>query len=465
MKVSRWLYQAVFMISDLVLGFSVALLAFIIRHDLLPLTNSYMPVMRQWQPIRDLDFYLPVFMVMGLLLILVLYFKGIFAFGRVIHIKNELVVMAKNVSLAMVIILIVSFFLRRKGDWARGLILLTWGLLIIALTLWHVILYRLFHKRIEKGKYNALVVGGVKEAGYVKRVLEKYMHLPFRYIGVVNNSRIPGANNLNYLGKVTEVDAVVRRHNIEYVFLALPSGQKSLIHDIISYCEDRRIKIRIMSDAFHNIASRSTFSTINRLLFFDLGEIYYSTGYSVFRRFVEYPLAVFLFLWVLPFCALIAALIKLDSKGPVFFTQERVGFRGEIFTIFKFRTMVSKTNPYARTVRDTGDARVTPLGRFLRRTSLDEFPQFLNVLRGDMSLIGPRPEMPFLVEKYSAVERRRLLLKPGLTGLWQVCGRSNKPLDQNVKYDLYYLRKKSICLDLWIMIMTLPTVLFGRGAY
>jgi lipopolysaccharide/colanic/teichoic acid biosynthesis glycosyltransferase len=163
--------------------------------------------------------------------------------------------------------------------------------------------------------------------------------------------------------------------------------------------------------------------------------------------------------------ALIAVAVKLESRGPVLFGQRRVGKDGRLFRVYKFRTMQARTPAYALAPRARADARVTQVGRLLRRWSLDELPQLWNVLTGDMSLVGPRPEMPFLVREYQPWQRRRLLVRPGITGLWQVVGRKELPLHRNVEYDLYYVRHRGWVLDATILLRTIPAVLFRRGAY
>ena len=158
-------------------------------------------------------------------------------------------------------------------------------------------------------------------------------------------------------------------------------------------------------------------------------------------------------LW--PFFIVFALLIKIDSKGPVFFKQERIGKDGKVFTIYKFRSMVSDAEPYQVNPLDPKDARITRFGRFLRKTSLDEIPQLINVLKGEMSLVGPRPEMPFIASGYTDIHRERLIILPGITGLWQLSGDRKKAIHDNMEYDLYYKNNMSFFLDLAILLETL----------
>jgi lipopolysaccharide/colanic/teichoic acid biosynthesis glycosyltransferase len=156
-----------------------------------------------------------------------------------------------------------------------------------------------------------------------------------------------------------------------------------------------------------------------------------------------------------PVFLVVSAAVKLDSKGPVFFRQKRVGIDGGLFEIFKFRSMTTESDPYAVNPTGANDARVTKVGKFLRKTSLDELPQLFNVLKGDMSFVGPRPEMPFIVESYSEIHRERLKALPGITGLWQLSGDREKAIHENMDYDLYYLKNRSFFLDVAILLETL----------
>ena len=157
----------------------------------------------------------------------------------------------------------------------------------------------------------------------------------------------------------------------------------------------------------------------------------------------------------------LALLIRLDSRGPVLFAHDRIGKNGQRFRIYKFRTLASDAKPYQRTPRHDHDARITRFGHFVRNHGLDELPQLLNVLKGDMSMVGPRPEMPFIVERYSEMERQRLSVMPGITGLWQVDAPHNVPIHEHLEYDLEYLERRSLRLDLSIMARTIP-ILFGK---
>lgn len=206
------------------------------------------------------------------------------------------------------------------------------------------------------------------------------------------------------------------------------------------------------------------------------------------KRAIDILFSLFVMSFGFPFFLLIATLIKLTSEGPVLFVQERIGKDKKPFKFYKFRTMIvdnsdARHRDFAENfirgnVRDEmdessgkplfklkGDPRVTSIGKFLRRTSLDELPQFYNVLRGEMTIVGPRPPLSYELDLYKEWHKGRLAVKPGLTGLWQVSGRSTVPFDEMVMLDLYYIENWSLLLDLKIILRTIPVMLFGSGGY
>jgi lipopolysaccharide/colanic/teichoic acid biosynthesis glycosyltransferase len=186
--------------------------------------------------------------------------------------------------------------------------------------------------------------------------------------------------------------------------------------------------------------------------------------YSAIKRACDIAAALVLSLLLLPIFVAIGLLIKLDSPGPVFFRQRRVGKNGREFQLWKFRSMKIEAQMYDVSPKADSDWRITRVGRLIRRVSIDELPQLLNVLRGEMSLVGPRPEMPFIANRYKKQERRRLTVKPGITGLWQVGPARGFPIHQNLQYDLHYIQHQNFVLDAAIILYTLVAVFRGVGA-
>jgi exopolysaccharide biosynthesis polyprenyl glycosylphosphotransferase len=194
------------------------------------------------------------------------------------------------------------------------------------------------------------------------------------------------------------------------------------------------------------------------------------------KRLMDILLAGFALLLAAPVMLMVAVMIKLESPGPVLFKQRRVGQGGKLFHIYKFRSMVVNAEALQSTVNKTtadgktlhkhkDDSRVTRIGKIIRKTSLDELPQLFNILLGDMSIVGPRPELPWLVEQYETWQRERFLVPQGLTGWWQVTGRSEKPCHLSTEDDLHYIHHYSLWLDIKIILMTIPAMLKGKGAF
>jgi lipopolysaccharide/colanic/teichoic acid biosynthesis glycosyltransferase len=194
---------------------------------------------------------------------------------------------------------------------------------------------------------------------------------------------------------------------------------------------------------------------LDGLLLSSVGKIDSRSGYELVKRILDAFLATVLLVLLAPLLIPIAVLVRYDSEGPCLFAQRRVGRDGRIFNLYKFRTMSVDAPAYDYCPKDSSDARITRIGRFLRRTSLDELPQLFNVLKGEMSLVGPRPEMPFIVDNYTPQHRQRLRVTPGLTGLWQLSGDRAYLIHENIEYDIYYIKNRNLFMDLAVLIHTL----------
>jgi lipopolysaccharide/colanic/teichoic acid biosynthesis glycosyltransferase len=186
--------------------------------------------------------------------------------------------------------------------------------------------------------------------------------------------------------------------------------------------------------------------------------------YAAAKRACDIAGSLVLLLLLLPVLVLVAALVRLDSPGSAIFRQRRIGKDGKEFLLWKFRSMYSDAPKYAPSPTSALDPRLTRIGRQIRRVSIDELPQLVNVLKGEMSLVGPRPEMPFIVDGYSSLERRRLAVKPGITGLWQVSPARAFPIHENLQYDLHYIHHRNLMLDGAILLRTIAAVVRGVGA-
>jgi exopolysaccharide biosynthesis polyprenyl glycosylphosphotransferase len=279
------------------------------------------------------------------------------------------------------------------------------------------------------------------------------------------------------LGYASDLPRLLQREVIDGVLFAAESRamDRKLFEELCIICEDSGVDVLLPVNPFPHLIAKCGLERME-----DISLLHFTTiSHNAVALFIKRALdAIGAFLGLLllaPFLLIVAALVKLTSPGPVFFTQERVGLRGRRFKLAKFRTMQADAEQKLEELREMNEAdgpvfkikndpRVTPLGRFLRRSSIDELPQLWNVLKGEMSLVGPRPPIPSEVVKYEIWQRRRLSMRPGLTCLWQVSGRSELGFDQWMKLDLQYIDNWSLGLDLLILLKTIPAVLTGKGA-
>jgi exopolysaccharide biosynthesis polyprenyl glycosylphosphotransferase len=248
------------------------------------------------------------------------------------------------------------------------------------------------------------------------------------------------------------------------------------IMSIVRECERRQVSARIVPDLFQMSLSQVDVDDLGGVPLVGVREVGFERGALLIKRGIDVVGAVVGLVLGAPLLALIGVAIRLDSPGPIVFRQTRVGTAGKTFEMYKFRSMREGAEAELEQLRELNEAdgpifkirddpRLTRVGRFLRRTSLDELPQFWNVLRGEMSLVGPRPPLPAEVTRYMEWHKKRLEVRPGMTALWQVSGRSTLSFDEGVLLDIYYIENWSLWLDFKILLRTIPQVLFGGGAY
>ncbi len=256
------------------------------------------------------------------------------------------------------------------------------------------------------------------------------------------------------LGTGADVPRLTKAHDIDEVYVAISNiGQEALIH-ILENLKANGISTCFVPKLYKLFLHQIRFSHVGSIPVVREEKGYFGP-YVYVKRYVDLVLAMAVLVVSLPLVGVAALLIKKDSSGPVFFTHERIGKNGKPFRLYKFRTMQEETSQYEVSPLSPDDPRITRIGRFLRKTSLDELPQIINVLKGEMSLVGPRPEMPFIVATYDDIHKARLAVLPGITGLWQLSADRRKPIHENMDYDLYYINKMSFSLDITILINTL----------
>jgi exopolysaccharide biosynthesis polyprenyl glycosylphosphotransferase len=389
---------------------------------------------------------------------------------------DEAARVASAVSVGMMGVLAATFFYR-QFSYSRLWILFAWTLSLL-LVLWARGVHRMVHRALRARGIDVrhvLIVGTGPEARALAALLRSRPEYGQRPVGFVDGDA-GEVDGLPVVGSPQDVLAAVRRTGAHRVIVALPAEARQTILQVAAACREASVPFAIVPDLYTLVASGAEVELLDRLPLLTLREDPLAGWGRRLKDALDVAGALVGLLVTLPLCAVIALLITLDSPGPVFYRHRRIGKGGVPFTAYKFRTMVADAEQrlardpnlrerFSRAYKLPDDPRVTRVGRWLRRTSLDELPQLLNVLRGEMSLVGPRPVVEEELARYGPWERRLLCVKPGLTGLWQVLRHHDLDYDRRVSLDLYYIDHWSVGLDLKILLRTLPSVIAGRGAY
>jgi exopolysaccharide biosynthesis polyprenyl glycosylphosphotransferase len=329
------------------------------------------------------------------------------------------------------------------------------------------------------GVGRVIIVGAGEVGRTVMRTIVARPELGYQVVGFVDDNAEKGRTDIGRfkaLGSTDNLVQLIEKEAVDEVVITLPWMYHRKIMGIVRECERQQVSAGIVPDLFQMSLSKVDVDDLGGVPLIGVREVGFGRGALLVRRAMDIMGASVGLVLGAPLLAVIALAIRLDSPGPILFRQMRVGSGGKLFEVYKFRSMCERAEAELEQLRDLNEAdgplfkiqddpRVTRVGRFLRHTSFDELPQFWNVLRGEMSLVGPRPALPDEVGRYSEWHKKRLEVRPGMTGLPQVSGRSLLSFDEMVLLDIYYIENWSLWLDVKILLRTLPKVLFGDGAY
>lgn len=313
------------------------------------------------------------------------------------------------------------------------------------------------------------VVGREDIASEIAQMVHERKGSGLDYVGYIAEETI-----LNKGEDISVIENIIRKNNItDMIFTVSPRQQKAL-SSVLQSMQRLPVQLRIVPDYF-DLTTRMKVDNFSGMPMVSLNDAAITGVSARIKRAIDVICSLLALIVLAPLMLIITVAIRLDSKGPAIFRQRRIGQHHRVFTILKFRSMVIDAEEQAASVienqgdsfvhKKKSDPRITRVGAFLRKTSLDELPQLINVLFGDMSLVGPRPELPWIVAQYEPWQYRRLVVPQGITGWWQVSGRSNKVLHLHTEDDLYYIRNYSIWLDIKILLATVKVVITGRGAF
>jgi exopolysaccharide biosynthesis polyprenyl glycosylphosphotransferase len=329
------------------------------------------------------------------------------------------------------------------------------------------------------GVQSVLIVGAGEVGRTIMRNIVAQPELGYQVVGFVDDKPERGSTNLGRfrgLGGTDQIPRVIEEHKVDAVIVTLPWLYHRKILGIMAQCERAKVNVRIVPDLFQLSLSNVDVEDLNGIPLIGVKQLSIKGWNLAVKRAIDVIVAGLGLILLSPLMLLVAVLIKLESPGPAVFKQTRVGRGGRRFTLHKFRSMREGAELERETLADLNEAsgpifkmrqdpRRTLVGRFLRRTSIDELPQLYNVIRGEMSLIGPRPALPSEVVLYQEWHKKRLQTWPGITGLWQVSGRSELSFDEMVLLDIYYIENWSLLLDMQIALRTIPAWFLGTGAY
>ena len=462
----------IFTLSQLILDASMAVLAFFLAHQLrraIDWPNKAVNL----GPFAD---YTGMMLIQVVTLLSVFFFTRLYHTARAVSRVDEFYQIFGSVSVGTVMSVAISGFVFKNSvlelDYSRAMILYAWLLTNLLMTLGRLLHHALTARLRAKGLGNdRVLIIGTGEVGHM--ILQKIQWNPalgYEVVGMVETNGL-GARALNVpvLGGPERLAQLIDQHAIDEVIIALPEATHQEILALISQCERGSVSIKVFPDVFQIMASQVSIGDLGGLPLLSVRDVALRGWRLTVKRVIDVVGSAAGLVLLSPFLLFIAFLVKLDSPGPVFYAQERMGLDARPFWCLKFRSMRSdaeKDGP-GRTTRD--DPRRTRIGDFLRQKSLDELPQLINVLLGEMSLVGPRPERPVYVEQFRRsipryMDRHRE--KAGLTGWAQVNGlRGDTSIIERTKYDLWYIENWSLRLDVKIIIRTILRVFRDRNAY
>lgn len=375
---------------------------------------------------------------------------------------------------------IAYYFVFQAASPSRLLVPFVWATVIVVLCIGRLIVSGIMSilYRLGLGETRMLIVGSGRLGKMVMQHITANPSLGYSIVGFLHDtSEAPSDfGRFKMLGTLGDLGMVIRSMQIDEVIIALPSHLNQHAIRSVKMCERLGTSFKLIPDLYEMSLSRIDMETIEGIPLIGIKQVSLNSVQRLITRSVDVLISILVLVIGSPLWLLIALLVKLSSPGPIIYRQERIGFKGRPFITYKFRSMyqdadqrlallLAQNEAQGPLFKMREDPRKTLIGHFLRRTSLDEIPQLFNILKGDMSLVGPRPPLRREVEQYEEWQKGRLEMKPGLTGLWQVRGRSDISFDEGVLMDLYYIENWSLRLYFQILFRTIPAVLFSRGAY
>lgn len=417
-------------------------------------------------PASNFAAYQGLWVSVTIIMIGAFYISGLYDRRKSYTMVNILDNTIKGVSLGTLLIFAAVYAARTEvGKFPTMVLLISWLVNLILISGWRIILIK-FRKVTPR---RVLIVGKGEGAESILQDIKKRPELGYKLVGVISEEEEKSPEpEVKHFKSVRNIRRIVTANKIDEVIISLPPESRKEMVDVMAQCQGMGVRFKIVPELYEMFLSETDGEDVNGLPLVEVMAPPIYGANAVIKRLIDILVSSVALLLLLPLIILIIILIRMESKGPVLFKQKRVGKDGRIFSLYKFRSMAKDAE------KDTGpvmaksdDKRITKLGRILRKTRLDEIPQLIKVLKGDMSLVGPRPERPFFVERFKKEIPgyvQRLQVRPGATGLAQVHSRYDISARSKLRYDLLYVRNHSLFLDMEIILRTIGVILRRKGA-
>jgi exopolysaccharide biosynthesis polyprenyl glycosylphosphotransferase len=429
--------------------------------------------------ISPIEVYLWIPLIHTPLLLIILRTNGAYNPRETLSAFDLVWVIFKSIVLSMLALGTILYFM--KYQHISRLFILIIGIATFVVLICQRLLYQKILKTIRLKGYNTrnvLIVGSGPRARHFTNLILNHAEWGLRVVGYVDDN--PREEDTRILGRLIigttrDIPDLVKENIVDEVIIAIPRRFLNEMEEVVQICEETGIETTVLADLFDTFIANAHLSFIDDTPLLTFSTVPAQEWKLLIKAVIDFIGAAFLIFGLAPLLLTIAILVKLTSRGPILYRQRRIGLHGREFMLYKFRSMYldaeerqqelqhlnEMTGPVFKIAKDP---RVTKIGRFIRKTSLDELPQLLNVINGDMSLVGPRPPIPHEVVQYKRWQHRRLSMKPGITCIWQVNGRNKIGFEDWMKLDLQYIDNWSLGLDFKILFKTIPVVLFGYGA-
>lgn len=419
---------------------------------------------------NPVEFFLPL-VVIYLYWIIIFSFTGLYQYWFVRSRFDEFASVVKTVSIGCFILFFLIFIddtINNAPIISRFLILIYWILVILFAGFGRIIIRGFQRNLLQKGigLRNTLIIGEGEKSASLSEMVSKFPQLGYKVSGFISLDK---NQDEKFLGSIENISGVIKEKQISEVLIALEPNQKERLVDVIKFCTGNDVHLMIMPDMYEIVSGMARTNQIYGVPLIEVMPEIMPPGSKLFKRIVDIFLSGLILILYSPLLLISIILIKLTSKGPVFYKQERVGRNEKVFTMYKFRSMVQNAEEYGPEWAGEDDPRITGIGKILRKMYIDEIPQVINVLKNEMSIVGPRPERPYFVAKLKneiPYYYKRLSVKPGITGWAQIKHKYDSSLEdvkEKLQFDFYYIENMSLKLDFKIMINTIIVVLLMKG--